>query len=169
MNEAQKLEQLRRNEEFKQTMSKEELTHIARSLDEHRLNRLHAEAQTKSKLDYFLNRDFYLVLTMTNDPTTKEPKDFVIARRSCPTPGYNQNVFKYHYQSSELEYLWTIPKKNLYWHFWKHRQFYLQHYKWKKMCSFVCLMESGQMLEWCKKENGELKDAVIKINNPQPA
>jgi hypothetical protein len=35
------------------------------------------------------------------------------------------------------------------------------------LAKFVILMESGELLEWVKKENGEKRDAVIKIQEQQ--
>ena len=138
------------------------------ALSPRRWSEMNLRAYEASKEEYFLHRDFYLVYICTNETTPdKTPRPpMVICRRSCPSPGYNQNVFKYHYLSSELEYLWTIPRQHIYWNMYKNKAKYLQDKVTKKQMSYIILMETGELLKWAKRENGELPDAVIKINNP---
>jgi len=118
----------------------------------------------KAKGQYpYINKDFYIVFTFTNDRVLQQPKPMVWARQSCPTPVYKQSVWKYMHNSGSLEYLWTIPDMFKYWDIVKRPQFYLQDKERAQGAQFVLLMESGELLQWVKKENGEKIDAVIKI------
>ena len=114
----------------------------------------------------YVNRDFYVVLLMKWERAIKNaPRTYAFVRRSCPTPTYKQAVWKYHHASHEIEFLWSLPDALMY--------YYLinniatipkeQH----QLAQFCILNEEGKLLEWVKKENGEKKDAVIRINAPE--
>jgi len=154
-------------------LRQEELRYISNTMGNDRMRKLHAVAAETAKQDYYTNIDFYLVLVPTNERTAEmEPEDFYFVRRSCPTPGYNQNVFKYHHTSGELEFLWSIPRKSRYWQLYANRNKYMTDPVLKSRTAFVVSMETGKLLEWVAKENGEdlsKPKAVIKINKPVEA
>lgn len=116
------------------------------------------------KHDLYQNRDFYIVLVKNVDRVLGEPKFQIWARRSCPTPVYKQDVWKYHHESGELEFLWCIPSAVRYWDIIRNTQKYFEDKRTARLAKFVTLMESGELLKWVKRENGELKDAIITIN-----
>ena len=121
-------------------------------------------ATQSSRHDLYRNRDFYIVLVKNVDKVLGQPKFQCWARRSCPTPVYKQDVFKYHHKTGDLEFLWCIPGAERYWHIVRNSNLYLSNKETKRLAQFVLLMESGQLLEWVKKENNELPDAIISIN-----
>lgn len=134
---------------------------------EQRWQAINKVAADTAKVEPFTNKTFYVVMVKTNERNEeRRPIDKFFPRLSCPTPGYNQDVFKYHPVSGQLEYLWSIPRKARYWQIWNNRHKYLDNKELKRLASFVVLMETGELLEWVKKENGEKPDAVIKINAP---
>jgi hypothetical protein len=111
------------------------------------------------------HKNFYIVLVKNVDRVLGQPKFQCWARRSCPTPVYKQDVFKYHYLSGDLEFMWTIPASARYWDILKNKDKYLQNKETRRLARFVLMMESGELLDFAKKENGELPDAIITINN----
>lgn len=125
------------------------------------LSTLYETAQSASTHALYQKRDFYIVLVKNVDRVLGQPKFQCWARRSCPTPVYKQDVFKYHHTSGELEFLWCIPSEIRYWHIIHNSPLYLDRHETKRLAQFVISMESGALLEWVKKENGELPDAVI--------
>lgn len=148
-----------------QEMHQEEMKELSKSFAEQRMRFVYQIAQDSAKKDYFLNRDFYIVLVPTNTRDTQMlPMDLPFVRRSCPSPGYNQNVWKYHHKTGTLEFLWSIPRKAIYYWLYNNRYKYMNDPVLKSRTVFVVSMESGKLLEWVKKENGELPDAVIKVN-----
>ena len=151
----------------------EELRYLSNSMGHDRMNKLYSVAQETAKQDYYLNIDFYIVLVPTNERTAQmDPTDFYFVRRSCPTPGYNQNVFKYHHTDKSLEFLWSIPRKARYWQLYANRNKYITDPVLKSRTSFVVMMESGKLLEWVAKENGEdlsKPKAIISVNKPVEA
>lgn len=128
------------------------------------LHILHDTVEQSKKHPLYTNRNFYIVLVKNVDRILGQPKFQCLARRSCPTPVYKQDVFKYHYVSGDLEFLWCIPSAERYWHIIRNKQKYFEDKNTKRLAQFVCLMESGALLEWVKKENDELPDAIISIN-----
>lgn len=133
-----------------------------RPIEEDLARRLHETAFSAKSQSLYKDRDFYLVM-MTKFEVGSVPRTIIFARRSCPTPVYRQSVWKFMHQSDTLEYLWSIPDQVLYWHIFHNQAKYINDKECAVLAKFVVLMESGELLEWVKKENGELKDAVIKF------
>lgn len=125
---------------------------------------IHKVIEQSKNLDIYKNKDFYIVYTFTTDRVLRQPKPLVWARRSCPTPVYKQNVFKYHHQAGTYEFLWSIPDALQYMDIITNAPKYLQEKENHELVKFCLLMESGELLEWVKKENGNKKDAVILLN-----
>jgi len=113
--------------------------------------------------DKFQYRDIYVTACFVK----WQVKPFLYYRVSCPTPVYNQNVFKYHYLTGSLEYLWTIPGKFKYYHILNNKQRYYENKETRRSCQFVVLMETGELLKWVKKENGEKPDAALSITHKE--
>jgi hypothetical protein len=131
------------------------------------IKRLHATAQEAKKSPQYYNKNFYIVLKHKNNPVLKHPEFFYLARMSCPTPVYGDSVWKYHSDSDSLEYLWTIPPTMTARHIYKYAPKFLANKNTSDIAKMVCLMESGELLEWVKKENGEKPDAIIRINKEE--
>lgn len=121
-------------------------------------------AQQAKNHDLYRNKDFYIVSTKRPDPVLRYPITKVWARRSCPTPVYRQDVYKYHHGSGVLTLLWSIPDRYRCQEILKNQNHYLQDKDWKDISKTVILMASGELLNWVKKENGEKQDAVIIIS-----
>lgn len=138
-----------------------------RAMEPDIITRLYDTAlKAKDTLGYS-GKDFYIVLITTLDRVLRQPKIIPLARKSCPTPVYKQSVWKYRTVTGELEFLWSIPDAILYYHILRNQAKYLTDKETAELAKFVVLMENGDLLEWVKKENGEKKDAVIKINNEE--
>jgi hypothetical protein len=169
---------------YEAKLIKEETLEISRQMSETRLKKLYALTHEARKKDYFSNINFYIVLvpsqkyTAVQIPGQKlpemimEPEDKVFFRRSCPTPAYNQNVWKYHKETDQLEFLWSIPRKNISDDLYRNRNRYLSNPALKSRTSFVVMMESGELEKWVAKENKEDPNkpkAIIKVNKPAVA
>jgi len=140
-------------------------------LEKEIINRIDACAHhAATKLDLYKNKDFYIVMLIAKDAMLKHPRYLIFARQSCPSPIYKQSVWKYHHQSGSLEFLWVIPDKILYYHILNNKHKYIDDAECQDILKFVTLMESGELLDWIKKENGEdtkIGNVVIKINKPE--
>lgn len=143
--------------EYRRAMEPDIMVRIAQTADE-----------AKNKEGY-IGKDFYIVLITTVDRILRQPKIIPLARKSCPTPVYKQSVWKYKTVIGQLEFLWSIPDQILYYHILRNQFKYMNDKETVDLARFVILMESGELLEWVKKENGEKIDAVIKINDEEKA
>lgn len=117
----------------------------------------------------YKGKDFYIVLVTITDRVLRQPKVIFLARKSCPTPVYKQSVWKYRCFTGDLDFLWSIPDSILYYHIINNKDKYLEDKETSDLTKFVILMESGDLLDWVKKENGEKIDAVIKITEEENA
>lgn len=58
--------------------------------------------------------DFYIeICTKTERLIQKAWSNYFFVRYSCPTPFYDQTVYKLNAKEERLEYLWTVPSKKL--------------------------------------------------------
>lgn len=124
-------------------------------------------AEQACKSPHYGTQDFYIVLLMKVEHIGQAPRTYVFARKSCPTPTYKQSVWKYHRESGSLEFLWSIPDKILYYHIVNNATKYLIDKETSQLTKYVLLMESGELVAWVKKENGELPDALIQIKEQE--
>jgi hypothetical protein len=108
------------------------------------------------------------VLAMKTERVGGVPRTWVFARQSCPTPTYQQSVWKCHHQTGALEYLWCIPDQVLYWHVIHNAHKYINDAETAGMAKFCLLMESNELIEWVIKENGEKPDGVIQYKTESP-
>lgn len=114
--------------------------------------------------DIYKNKDFYVVCLQSEERMLmKTPLYKYFARLSCPTPIFQQSVWKYHHQSKDLEYLWTICDKLTYYDMINKPHKYKYDKEWGNQLKFVQMMHSGSLEAWVKKENREdvLKTGVL--------
>jgi hypothetical protein len=57
--------------------------------------------------------------------------------------------------------MWSIPDQVLYWHIIRNAPQYLNDPETAGLAKFCLLMESGELMEWIIKENGEKPDGII--------
>lgn len=58
------------------------------------------------------NRDFYvIVITKRERLLPNVLRHYYFPRGTCPTPEYDQTVYKYHWAHDVHEFLWVIPDK----------------------------------------------------------
>lgn len=147
----------------------DDIIEYRREMEPDIMARIRATAHEAKNKPGYIGKDFYIVLITTIDRVLRQPKIIPLARKSCPTPVYKQSVWKYKTGTSELEFLWSIPDMILYYHILNNKLKYMNDKETADLAKFVILMESGELLAWVKKENGEKKDAVIKINDEETA
>jgi hypothetical protein len=126
--------------------------------------------ETSANNTAFHNKDFYVVALIGFDLKTKKEKLLAWPRFSCPTPVYDQHVFKYHHESTALEFLWSLPNKEKCAYYIKNYHKLLRDPDQQKQTTMCLMFDSGQLLEWVKKENKEdpeLDGYFLTFNAPQ--
>jgi len=63
----------------------------------------------KSHLDKFIGDFYIVVLTKKERLMQNVLRGYFFARQSCPTPDYDQAVYKYCREDDRLDFLWVIP------------------------------------------------------------
>lgn len=57
--------------------------------------------------------DFYVVVLTKKERLLENVlRNYFFSRSTCPTPEYDQTVYKYHYSTGDVEFLWVIPSKD---------------------------------------------------------
>lgn len=131
------------------------------------LKTIYETAMQDKHLPQYYNKDFYVVLVKTLDKMLGQPKFQTWTRISCPTPVYKQDVFKYHHKPGTLEFLWSIPDMDRYWHIVRNPKLYINKPETRGLAMYVLAMEDGSLLQFAKKENGEKEDAIIFLNKKE--
>lgn len=109
---------------------------------------------TKNFRKTFDKQDFYvIVLTKRERLMEKLFRLYYTARHSCPTPEYDQSVYKFSYKDEHLSFLWTIPDKETCYHLRDNA--IMVHPDEKQLLRFVLDFMDGTLLKICKNLNNE--------------
>lgn len=104
-----------------------------------------------------LEGDFYVVVITKKERLLQNViRAYFFARISCPTPDYDQAVYKYDRATGDLRLLWIIPSQqgaNM-----MSSNSHLVPLEQHELLSFVLRFRDGDLFELAKKENGETKE-----------
>ncbi len=65
---------------------------------------------SQGKKDPSISGDFYVIVVLKKERHLANVlRQFFFSRQSCPTPEYDQTVYKYIAAEEKIEYLWTVP------------------------------------------------------------
>lgn len=69
------------------------------------------ECITRSSKEY--DGDFFVVVTTKKERIMQNVlRNYFFGRKTCPTPEYDQAVYRYHRKEGIAEFLWVIPSKD---------------------------------------------------------
>lgn len=104
----------------------------------------------------FDKQDFYVVvLTKRERLMDKLFRLYYAARHSCPTPEYDQSVYRFSAKDEHLSFLWTIPDKETCFHLRDNA--IMVHPEEKQLLQFVLDFLDGSLLKLSKQLNNELE------------
>jgi len=64
----------------------------------------------RGRKDSAICGDFYVVVLVKKERHLQNVvRQLFFYRQSCPSPEYDQTVYRYHRKDDEIEFLWTIP------------------------------------------------------------
>jgi len=97
---------------------------------------------------------FYIVcLTKRERLFDKTIRNYFFSRVSCPTPNYDQAVYRYDHKKKKLEFLWVIPSRETCFII---KQSALEvSTKERELLSYVLDFADGTLYKKCKELNGE--------------
>lgn len=106
---------------------------------------------------------FFIVVDTKKEPLMHNVlRNYFIGRVTCPTPNYDQTVYRYDRSIDKLDFLWVIPDRGT--------CFYLKDHalevvaEEKDLLDFVLSFDEGDLLRACKKFNGETPDSTLIIS-----
>lgn len=110
------------------------------------------ECITKGKKE--LGTDFFIEVITKKEPLLPNVlRNYFIPRRSCPTPNYDQTVYKLTLQNDQIEFLWVIPARSICFLLLEHR-LEVPAEEWG-LLENILKFESGELFRLCKQLNGE--------------
>jgi len=108
----------------------------------------------------FFDGDFYVVVLTKKERLMQNVlRGFFFARRSCPTPDYDQAVYKYFKKDSRLDLLWVVPSADSV-NLMKNNPHLVETSKYA-LLNYVMKFSDGTLLRLAKKLCGEERDSNI--------
>ena len=107
--------------------------------------------------------DFYIVVLTKKERLMKNVlRSYFFARKTCPTPDYDQAVYRYHHAGGSVEFMWVLPARDIV-NFMKKNASLVPIEKYELL---QCVLNfcDGSLLAFAKKENNERKDSNILVN-----
>ena len=88
---------------------KVEVRELSQDMHKDYISNLHKAAESGIKK---YKGDFYIqVLNKSENLITTVIRNYFVSRQTCPTPNYDQTVYRFNRSSSEIEFLWVVPSK----------------------------------------------------------
>lgn len=106
---------------------------------------------------------FIEIITKQERIFEKAIRNYFLARKTCPTPQYDQSVFIFDVKSEKLLYLWTLPDKETHSFMSSNRmQIPKEQYQ---LLGFVLSDLDGSLLRMAKHLNGEEDNSIFLKGN----
>ena len=112
----------------------------------------------------FVNSDFFVVVITKKEPLMQNVlRHYFLCRLSCPTPDYDQTVYKFTHATDIIEFIWTIPSRDT--------CFMLKENKSQVrpseygLLGFVLKFDDGTLRKIAKNFNGEAEDSSLLVTN----
>lgn len=108
----------------------------------------------------YLPSDFFVVvITKRESLMNNVLRNYFFSRSACPTPDYDQSVYKFNARDERIEYLWTIPSKDACHHIRDNAL--IIHESEHQLRDFVVDFSSGALYKLSKRLNGECEDSSL--------
>lgn len=114
----------------------------------------HENCHNDSKLD----GDFFVTIyTKREHNLNNVIRNYYFATKACPTPRFEQHLFKYYHQSGNLRYIWSVPdEENAL--MYKENKDRIEPEE-RQLLQFVLDFYDGTLLRLSKEFNGEAMHA----------
>lgn len=131
-----------------------ELTDVQRTLQSKYIERLKGSVDQFKKVHPDHHQNFFIeVITKAERLFRDYPRTYFIGRKTCPSPGYDQSVFRYNWLDDNIEYLWTLPDM-------ANANFLASHclevpVEQRQLLGFIMDYYDGVLFRKCKELNNE--------------
>lgn len=104
------------------------------------------------------DRDFYIVALLKKEKLLDNVlRNYFIPTISCPTPHFDQTVYKYDSKKENIEHLWTIPDEETSLIFLENKDKIVPEEQ--QLLSYILKYFNGDLFKLCKRLNGETQFA----------
>lgn len=98
--------------------------------------------------------NFFIVVETKNEKLLPNVfRNYFINRQTCPTPNYDQSVFRYNREAGQIEYIWTVPSRDASHHLKDNMLIVAKEER--DLLNFVLKFDDGTLYKICKKFNNE--------------
>lgn len=98
--------------------------------------------------------DFYISALIKREPLlTNVLRNYFLPTLACPTPFYDQTVYKYNHEKGDVEFLWVVPDKETCEIFRENKDIIAREER--GLLKFVLEYYDGTLFNLAKKLNGE--------------
>lgn len=106
--------------------------------------------------------DFYVaVLTKKEKLMPNVFRNYFLALQACPTPTWDQSLYKYSHKDENITYMWTIPSKDTCELFLRSKK-EVDKSEWG-LLNFIIQFYDGSLMQLAKKLNGEQPDSPLLV------
>lgn len=99
--------------------------------------------------------DFFIIVITKKEPLMPNVlRNYFYARMSCPTPDYDQILYRYKHKEEALDFLWVIPSRDTC-HLLKDNALEI-HPSERELLDFVLRFSDGSLFKLAKQLNNEI-------------
>jgi len=104
--------------------------------------------------------DFFVVVLLKKEHLMQNVlRNYFAFRSTCPTPDWDQTVYRYHSSNDTVEILWVVPSKDACRFFMSNAMTIAKDKR--DILRYVLDFEDGTLLRIAKKFNGESEGSII--------
>lgn len=104
--------------------------------------------------------NFFIVVITKKEPLMPNVfRNYFFARHSCPTPDYDQAVYRYNDKAQEIEYLWCVPDRETCFIFLENKDKVI--FEETDLLQTIIDFETGVLYKVAKKFNNEADDSIL--------
>lgn len=108
-------------------------------------------------------RHFYICVTTKREYLVKNTiRNYFESKYDCPTPSYEQVVYKVRQNSTDLEVIWVLPNREACAYLKANRAFVDP--KEHELLGYVLRFDKGELDQLAQKENGEVIQNLNDLN-----
>lgn len=112
----------------------------------------------------FYEGDFFIKMIFKKERKfgpTLLPRIFIEHCRDCPTPDYDQNIFRYNKHDDTLEHIWTIPDRETCFTYIENKEIVVKEEQ--QLLQYILDFADGTLYKKAKQFNREEKHSNIII------
>jgi hypothetical protein len=101
--------------------------------------------------------DFYIIVITKNERLMPNVfRSYFLGRISCPTPEFDQSVFRYYKDGDRAEHVWTVPSQDACYYLQENANYIIPEER--ELLGYAMRFLDGSLLKLSKQLNGEEPD-----------